>query len=715
MKVSWEWLREYVALDVSPEAFLERLTMAGLNIETQTQVGDDRAIDIEVTSNRPDCLGHIGIAREASVLFGKPLKVPDAQPKSTSFKTSAAKTSEVTSVVNECPDLCPQYTARVIRGVKIGPSPAWLRKRLATIGLPSINNVADVTNYVLMECGQPLHAFDFDRLHGKRIIVQRAKAGEKLIAINQKTYELQPGMCVIADADRPVGLGGVMGGLETEIGPTAKNVLIEAANFAPVSVRGTARKLILHSDASYRFERGVDVAQLDWASRRCCQLILELAGGELLDEPVFAGVPIEASRPRIKLRFGRISQILGIDVPADDAVRILTSLGVEPQTGREGEAPAEPLPSMSTQKTARQEPRPPIAPNPSTGSQPSAESCEFIPPTWRRDLTREIDLIEEVARIHGYDKIPQDVPVPLAVSAKSLRDRVGESIRSVLTSAGFSEAVTVSFVSEAMSDLFRPRGPLPKLAIEHSSFKRENVLRQSLVPSLLQSRQVNQRQGNFNAELFEIARVYLHADHKASEGDGEPLLLSLVTGRPFIEVKGIVDAVAHRLCRTATVTVKPAQIAEFVPGRGAEVYLNGTLWGWLGELNRSVTDAVDLKDAVTVAELDVSLLERNAELVAEFKPLAQFPAIDRDLNFVLDEAVTWESLESIVSSAAGPLLDHIGFAGQYRGKQIDADKKSYVVTLSYRSPDRTLTADEVETCQQAVIAACGEKLGAKLR
>jgi phenylalanyl-tRNA synthetase beta chain len=674
MKVSWEWLREYVALDVSPEAFLERLTMAGLNIETQTQVGDDRAIDIEVTSNRPDCLGHIGIAREASVLFGKPLKVPDAK-----VKTSATKTAEVTSVVDECTDLCPQYTARVIRGVKIGPSPAWLRKRLETVGLPSINNVADITNYVLMECGQPLHAFDFDRLHGKRIIVRRAKAGEKLIAINQKTYELQPGMCVIADADRPVALGGVMGGLETEIGPTAKNVLIEAANFAPVSIRNTARKLILHSDASYRYERGIDVAQIDWASRRCCQLILELAGGELLDGAVFAGVPIESARRPIQLRFARISEILGIEVPPIDAVKILGSLGIEPQ--------------------------PPAKP----------EGGEFLPPTWRRDITREIDLIEEVARIHGYDKIPQDVPVPLAVSAKSLRDRVGESIRSVLTSAGFSETVTMSFVSEAMADLFRPHGPLPKLAVEHSSRKHENVLRQSLVPSLLQSRQVNQRQGNFNAELFEIARAYLHADHKASEGDGEPLLLSLVTGRPFIEAKGIVDAVAHRLCRTATVTVKPAQLAEFVPGRGAEVYLNGTLWGWLGELNRSVTDAVDLKDAVTVAELDVTLLERNAELVTEFKPLAQFPAIDRDLNFVLDEAVTWETLESIVSSAAGPLLDHIGFAGQYRGKQIDADKKSYVVTLSYRAPDRTLTADEVETCQRAVIAACTEKLGARLR
>jgi len=679
MIVSWEWLREYVVLNVPVEDFLGRLTMAGLNIESQKPVGDDRAINVEVTSNRPDCLGQIGVAREAAVLFGCSLKVPEANP-----KTSTAKTVDMASVTVECPELCPQYFARVIRGVKVGPSPAWLRKRLETIGLASINNVVDVTNYVLMECGQPLHAFDLDRLRGRRIVVRQARSGEKIVAINQRTYDLQPGMCVIADADRPVAVGGVMGGLDTEIGPTAKNVLIETANFAPQSIRNTARKLVLHSDSSYRFERGVDPAQLDWASRRCCQLILELAGGELLDEAILAGVPIHRNRPRITLRFGRIPQILGIEVPQDEAVRILTSLGIEPQ------AP------------------------------PSNGRCEFVPPTWRRDVAREIDLIEEVARIHGYDRIPQDVPVPLEISAKTLRDRVAEEVRTVLASAGFCEAVTMSFVSDAVSDLFQPRGVIPKLTVDHSSRRQENVLRQSLIPSLLLSRQVNERHGNFNAELFEIAKVYLHAaaqnpGAQKSESQGEPLMIGLVTGRPFIDVKGIAEAVAQRVCPGAMITVKPSQVAALAPGRGADLYLNGTLWGWLGELDRSVTDAVDLKDAVTVAELDVGLLESNAELVSTFQPLAQFPAIDRDLNFVLGEEVTWELLESVVSTAAGPLLERVGFGGQYRGKQIDADKKSYVVTLSYRASDRTLTADEVETCQKVVIDACVAKLGAKLR
>jgi phenylalanyl-tRNA synthetase beta chain len=276
MIVSWKWLQDYVKSGNRPESHT-RLTMS-VSLESCSDVAGDTAIDLEVTSNRPDCLGHIGVAREISVLFGKPLSLPDPNPTAV-----AEKTAKATSVNMECPDLCPQYMARVIRGVKVGPSPAWLQARLATVGLASINNIVDITNYVLMECGQPLHAFDFDKLHGGRIVVRRAKVGEKIRAINQRAYELDAEMCVIADADHPVAIGGVMGGLETEIGPATKNVLIEVANFSAMSIRSTARKLNLHSDSSYRFERGIDAAQLDWASRRCCELILQLAGGELLE------------------------------------------------------------------------------------------------------------------------------------------------------------------------------------------------------------------------------------------------------------------------------------------------------------------------------------------------------------------------------------------------------------------------------------------------
>jgi phenylalanyl-tRNA synthetase beta chain len=674
MIVSWEWLHDYVALKAPLDDAVRRLTMAGLKVESQAQVGTDWAIDVEVTSNRPDCLGHLGIARELSVLFAQPLKFPDASP-----AESTAKTADATSVVVECPDLCPQYSARVIRGAKVGPSPAWLVRRLQAIGQPSINNIVDATNYVLMECGQPLHAFDLDRLRGRRIVVRRPKPGEKIIAINQKTYDLGPDMCVIADAERPVGIGGVMGGLETEIGPTARNVLIEAANFTPLPLRNSARKLSLFSDASHRFERGIDPLQLDWASRRVCRLILELAGGELLADPVFAGTPLPGKRPPITLRFAQIPRVLGIEIPRSESVQILSALGNQPDG--------------------------PV----------SDEAARFIPPSWRRDLSREIDLIEEVARVHGYDAIPQNVEVPLRPSHRSLRDRVTDQVRFVLTAAGFYEAVTMAFSSDAECDLFQPRGDLPRLRVEHSSRKQENLLRQSLIPGLLISRQLNERHGTFDANLFEIAKVYLKTDFAEPESRREPPMIGFVTARPFGEAKGIVEAVAHRIVPKSSVIVKPSAVRQFAPGRGADVYLNGTLWGWLGELDRSVTEAIDLKDALTVGELDLTLLETSAEPVPQSVPLALFPAIDRDLNCVVDEAVTWEDLESVVSAAAGPLLERVGFGGQYRGKQIEAEKKSYLVTLSYRAPDRTLTADEIDGWQKKVIDACGSRLGARLR
>lgn len=673
MIVSWDWLQEYVKLDAAIDDVTARLTMSGLNLEGTEQVDGDTAIDLEVTSNRPDCLGHIGVAREAAVLYEQSLHVPDPQP-----QTSKDKTAEATSVDIECEDVCPRYIARVIRGVKIGPSPDWLRRRLTTLGIATINNVVDVTNYVLMECGQPLHAFDFDKLGEQRIVVRRAKKGEKIVAIDQREYELDPEMCIIADASRPVAIGGVMGGLETEIGNGTLNLLIETAQFAPLSIRTTARKLGLHSDSSYRFERGVDALQLDWASRRCCELILEVAGGELLEGSVQAGQAVSDERSPIPLRFAQVPRILGIDVPPSEAVKILNDLGFEQQSLDDAQG-------------------------------------EFTPPSWRADLTREIDLIEEIARIHGYDKIPDDVEVPLALSAHTHRDRVSERIRDVLIGAGFYEAVTMSFVSEEERRLFTPHGDTPPLTVDHSSRRHENVLRQSLVPSLLKSRRENERQGVFNAQLFEIAKVYWKAAPHERERDVEPTMVGLVTGRPFAELKGVLDFLVHRIERSGRLVVEPSDVPQFASGRGAKLLLDGQLLGWLGELDRSVTDQLDLRDAVTVAELYLGVLEDFADLNPVSLPLPHYPAVPRDLNFVLEEEVSWQQLEAAVRDAGGPLLEDVSFGGQYRGKQIGPNHKSYVVTATFRSPDRTLTGDEVAEAEQNIVDVCRDKLGASLR
>jgi phenylalanyl-tRNA synthetase beta chain len=678
MIVSKKWLAEYVELPLSVEELTHRLTMSGLNLEEFHAVTDglskpDVAIDVEVTSNRPDCLGHIGIAREISVLFGKPLSVPAA-----AVTASGPAASAAASIAIECPDLCPEYHGRVIRGVKVGPSPAWLKDRLLAVGINSVNNVVDVTNYVMMECGQPLHAFDLDRLQGQKIIVRRAVKGETITAIDQRQYALTDDMCVIADAARPVAVAGVMGGFDTEISDVTTDILIEAASFASLSVRATARSLKLHSPSSYRFERKVDRQWLNWASRRCCELIMKVAGGTLLTDSIIAGQPEAAGRDSVNLRFSQVSRLLGIEIPPDECVAILERLGLKCQKR-------------------------------------NAESATFEPPSWRPDLLRECDLVEEVARIHGYEHIPTDATLPVVATARTLRERVVDAVRIQLAASGLSEALTMSFVSEQQRQLFRPEGDIFPVAVTHSSRSHENQLRQSLIPSLLACRRQNERHGYVNAELFEVARVYLSAGLGQSENQAEPLTIGMVSGRSFAELLGVVQSLAAKLAPHAILTTAPGTYPEYATGRGAAVSLNGRLWGWLGELNRDVLDKSDLQDAVCVAELRMPLVEELFEASRSYVPLPRFPSVSRDLNFVLPEAVSWAQLSETVTKAAGSLLLGTSFGGQYRGRQIDPDRKSYLITCRFMAADRTLTTEEVDSVVKDVIAVCESQLSARLR
>lgn len=678
MIVSKNWLAEYVPLPQSVEELTHRLTMSGLNLEEFHDVYEglskpDVAIDIEVTSNRPDCLGHIGVAREVSVLFGTPLTIPTAD-----VVESGPPAATVAAISIECPDLCPEYHGRVIRGVKIGPSPVWLKDRLAAVGINSVNNVVDVTNFVMMECGQPLHAFDLDQLHGQKIVVRRAKKGETITAIDQRQYALTEEMCVIADADRAVAVAGVMGGFDTEISPSTKNVLIEAASFASLSVRATARSLKLHSPSSYRFERRVDRKWLDWASRRCCELILKVAGGTLMKGSVVAGDSVPATRDSITLRFSQVGRLLGIEISPDECIQILQKLGLKCLTR-------------------------------------NTDSATFEPPGWRPDLLREVDLIEEVARIHGYEHIPIDATLPVVATARTLRERVIDAIRTQLVSSGLSEALTLSFVSDQQRQMFRPAGDIPPVAVHHSSRSHENQLRQSLIPSLLACRRQNERHGYANAELFEVARVYLTAGLGQPEQQAEPLTIGIVSGRPFAHLSGVVEALAAELAPHAILTTEPAPHPEYTSGRGATVSLNGKPWGWLGELSRVVLDQSDLQDAVCVAELRLPLVEELFEVRRSYTPLPRFPSISRDLNFVLPESISWAQLSETVSRSAGALLLGTSFGGQYRGKQIAADHKSYLITCRFMAADRTLTTDEVDAVVKNVIASCETQLTAKLR
>ncbi len=548
MLVSWNWLKQYVPLTMSPREFEERLMMAGLNHEETHEVGDDLAIDLEVTSNRPDCLGHLGIAREVAVLWNCELAIPAARP-----AEGTKRVEDLVRVRIECPELCSRYTARVIQGVRVGPSPDWLSKRLTTIGIGSINNVVDISNYVMMECGQPLHTFDYAKLSGKgsgkgvshrlceapegpfrqtvadtftgpEIVVRRPQADETIEAIDHKTYRLDANTCVIADGRLPVAIAGVMGGAATEVTGQTRSVLIEAADFDPISVRGTARQLGLHSDSSYRFERRVDPQGIDWASRRCAELILETAGGELAAGVADAGAP-PLPRAPIVLRLSQLRRILGIEIEPAVVRRILAALG---NAEVKAEGSISPIGPIS-----------PMGPIGSASGNADAGQLTYLPPTWRRDLSREIDLIEEVARIHGYDKIPEDVGVPMAASSRPRDDRLVARIRTVLTAAGFDEAMTLSAVDAASARIVTAWTQGEPLRSQTPVIRGADHLRTSLVPSLLRVRQTNESLSNPVIELFEIAKIYLPSQGLPEEW----WMLGICSGRPYADVKGVVEAI----------------------------------------------------------------------------------------------------------------------------------------------------------------------------
>ncbi len=670
MIVSWNWLTDYLRLDMPVEALSDRLALAGLNHESTEEVGGDLAIDLEVTSNRPDCLGHLGVAREIGVLFDRPVKFPDPRP-----RTSGDPVQSQTGVTVEEPDLCPRFTARVVTGVKVGPSPFWLRKRLETLGVRPISNVVDVTNYVMFECGQPLHAYDLARLNGKRLVVRRARKGEKLVAINNKTYELTPDMLAIADDRRPVGLAGVMGGAETEVGDATTDVLIEAAQFDAMSIRRTSRALGLFSPSSYRFERPLDPEGTEWASRRCAELILATAGGTLHPGVIDVGSP-RSARPAITLRLDQIRRVLGIAVDRAEVVRILEALGLAGEDG-------------------------------------PAEAPRFVAPSWRSDLEREIDLIEEVARVHGYEQIPEDRAVPLTSAPRSSRERVESEARSTLIGLGFDEAVTMSLVSEDLAEPLGPEETGPPIRVEHSSRRKENALRRSLIPSLLHARRHNEAHGTPDAELFEIANVYLpRPGHPLPE---EPTRLGLVAGRDFPGLKGIVEGLLDRFHALDALEVRPASLPMFAPGRAAELILAGRRLGFLGEIDASRLGAFDLRGACSAAELDFDVLKERADLVPRYRPLPPYPVVARDLSLVVPQSLPWAELAGTVGRSGGSTLESIVYLDAFRGGNVPEGWQSLHFGLRFRHPERTLTGEEVEEAVKAIVATCSEKFEATLR
>ena len=679
MLISWKWLQDYVSLDYEPAEVERRLMMAGLNHDGTDSIGDDLAIDLEVTSNRPDCLGHLGVAREAAVLFDRQLKVPAAAP-----RASGPPVDELTKVRIDCSELCYRYTARILRGVKISPSPDWLAERLRTVGIGGVSNVVDISNYVLMECGQPLHVFDLDKLAGPEIIVRQALPGEEFVAIDHRTYELDPGMCVIADQQHAVALGGVMGGTDTEVTGATVNLLIEAAEFSPLSIRTTARKLNLHSPSSYRFERGVDSVGVDWASRRCCELILELAGGELAPGVVDVGRGMVPRQP-VVLRLSQLERILGIEVPTAEVRRILAALGHQELRADDN-------------------------------------AVEVVPPSWRRDLTREIDLIEEVARIHGYEQIPEDVTVAMWPSHRSDAERVVDKLRRVLTAAGFDEAMTASVVPREWSAAFSPwttsepivsNTPMKGiLADAPKDLSQADTVRRSLAPSLLEARRYNESVSNPVIELFEVAKVYL------PQKDGLPheqWTLGISSGSDYYTVKGVLESLVNAINPELRLDVGPTQHELLHPQKCCELKLNGHRLGLLGEISEKGRHQFGLRGSTTIAEVRLALLEEAAVLIPQYRVSSPYPPISRDLNLIVAEELAWSELETTVRDAAGECLESLDYQDVYRDPAKDGPStKRLLFSFQLRSADRTLTREEADDIRSSIVAACQREHDARL-
>ncbi|MCE5328705.1 MAG: phenylalanine--tRNA ligase subunit beta [Planctomycetaceae bacterium] len=665
MLVSLNWLTDYVDIRISVSELCSALMGAGFNIESVQENDADVVIDLEVTSNRPDCLGHLGVAREVAAITGVPFNPP-----AIALPPASGKASDLTRVDVLDGALCPRYTARVIRGVHVGASPSWLVERLEAVGLRSINNIVDVTNFVLMEYSQPLHAFDLDKLIEHRIVVRRAQAGETIVSIDGTTCRLDEQMLVIADAKHPVAVAGIMGGLASEVTAGTTNVLIESAQFDPLCIRRTSRRLQLASPSNYRFERGVDPVALDAASQRACKLIHDVTGGQLAAGAVDVWAkPWQA--PVVTLRPHRTTAVLGVEIARLQQREILDRLGLAPRA--EG----------------------------------GTLVCTI--PSHRGDLTREIDLIEEVIRLAGYDRIPVDAAVAHPVQPRSHVQRMRSAVSAVMSAAGFDEAVTFAFVDAARAALFGVDKPV---CVDPLTRKSHNALRPTLLISLLDACKNNQDQGMVDLSLYELAAVF---PPSGGELPAEHLELAMVTRAPLRDLRGAVEALISRVAAAAELTITPADAPGLERGQSAAVALDGKIIGHAGVIAADVQKAFDLEHAVSAATLNFEMLLAASHKARPYRPVPRFPAMRRDLSVIVDESVTWAQIAAAIASVDQPLRTALDYVTTYRGKPIEPGKKSLTLTVTYRSESETLRSQQVDEQVAQIVSQLVKQFAAQLR
>lgn len=681
MKLSYTWLKDYIDLKVTPEKLADILTTIGLEVKNIEKVEKDSIFEIEVTPNRPDCLSIIGIARELRAATGKILECPKTKLESKTPK-ALSKDARSSEISIEDKTLCTRYTARLITDVKIGASPKWLCDRLSAMGLRPVNNIVDITNFCLLEMGQPMHAFDFDKISGGKIIVRSAKDGESIVTIDGIKRKLEKGMLVIADAAKPIAIAGIMGGLDTEISAGTKNILLESAYFNPVSVRRTAFKLALSTESSYRFERGVDPGMILEASNRATSMIEEMAEGRI---GLVKDVGLKAvSKKAVPLKLERLNEVLGTNIPSTAVRRILTNLGLM-----------------------------------TFGSH---DRLLVEIPSFRGDIKETEDLIEEIARISGYNNVPSTIPKIIEQSERMQTPKIIEDkAKNTLISLGIDEILTYSLTS---LDLIKKSGLNPEnaIAIKNPLSIEQEAMRLSLIPGMLNAVAFNINRRADSIRFFESGRTYYKEGNNFREARSIAIALS---GMPsdwknkaceydFFDLKGIVEVLFCRL-GIKNVLFEKADLPIYSKDRCAVIKSGTECLGNIGEISKKVLSGFDIKRNVIASEIFLEDIIKMASLEKRFEKIPRFPSVYRDISIVAGCDISSEKIISLVKEFGRGLVIGVKLIDFYRGKNIPAGSVGLSYRIEYQDKEKTLTDEEINSIDKDIKDNLTNKLSIKLR
>lgn len=696
MLIPVSWLRDYIKTDLSAESIGHILMMAGFEVDAIRNISGEQVIELSITANRIDCLSMIGIAREIAAFTGATLTIPVAE-----VQESEDRLDEHMSVQVDVPELCGRYVGRAVTHIRVGDSPLWLRERLVAAGLPTINNIVDVTNYAMWELGQPLHAFDLNKLAGRTVVVRRSNAGERITTIDHQERVLPNDSIVVCDSDLPIAIAGIMGGVGTEVGGTTTDVFIESAQFNPASIRRAVRFLALSTDSSYRFQRNIDPSNCLTAADRAAGLIAQIAGGIILGGALdFYPSPIAPLS--IELRTRRVNKVLGTELSTEEIKAFLIRLGF----------------------------------NVTKSVQESEQLLQVTVPTRRRDIEREADLIEEIARLYGYDNIPITLSGGgLTGSSQSIARHTLRVIRDVLLHCGLNEILTFSLTQRTELEkcgLLDIDSVRTKTVVEiRNPISREyDIMRISLLPSLLDVLSHNARNGVADVNVFDLGKVYLSMENEQLPREVQRVGIAMMGTNwrnawnlapdaviaDFFKLKGVIEEILSTL-HIDDCEFRTAFHPTFQEGRTAELWVHGTRVGILGEIGEKIHKGYDLRarHRAYAAELDFDVISAHAQLKPEFVPLPRFQAVERDIALLVADEMPASEVEKAIREAGGSLLTEINLFDFYKGTNLAPGVKSLAYRLTFRHEERTLEGTEVEKSLELIRSKLENQIGAGIR